>query len=157
MNSKNNPATKNADLRLVITRVFAAPCALVFRAWTDPKQMVQWWSPQEIECRSVSADLKIGGAYRIHMVSEKGDHIAVGKYLEIIPNKLVKFSWQWENYAIPDSVVTVEFEDLGKTTRLTLTHEGVPDQEDLADHKRGWTSAIEKFAQLIEANKIQVD
>lgn len=155
MSSKNNPNAKSSELRLVITRVFNAPCAMVFSAWTDPKQMVQWWSPQEIECRSVSAELKIGGAYRIHMVSEKGDHIAVGKYLEIIPNKLVKFSWQWESYAMPDSIVTVEFADLGKATRLTLTHEGVPDQEDVADHTRGWTSAIEKFAELIEAGKIK--
>ena len=155
MNPKNDPGPKASALRLVITRVFDAPCAMVFKAWTDSKQMVQWWSPQEIECRSVTADLKIGGAYRIHMVSEKGDHIAVGHYLEIVPNKRVKFSWQWESYAMPDSVVTVEFEDLGTTTRLTLTHEGVPDQEDLADHNRGWSSALEKFAQLMEAGKIK--
>ena len=52
---------------------------MVFRAWTDPKQMVQWWSPADIECRNVEADLKVGGAHRIHMVSEKGDHVAIGE------------------------------------------------------------------------------
>ena len=152
---QNNP-TSPPGLRLVLTRVINAPCAMIFRAWTDPKQMVQWWSPADIECRSVTADLKVGGAYRIHMVSEKGDHIAIGNYQEIVPNKRVKFTWQWESYAMPDSVVTVEFEDLGKTTRLTLTHEGLPDQEDAADHNRGWTSAIEKFAEMIEQNAIKV-
>ena len=152
---QNNPTPEPSGLRLVITRVISAPCAMVFKAWTDPKQMVQWWSPKEIECRSVTADLKVGGAYRIHMVSEKGDHIAIGKYREIIPNQRVKFTWQWESYAMPDSVVTVDFEDLGKTTRLTLTHAGLPDAEDVADHNRGWTSALEKFAELIEQNKIK--
>ncbi len=154
MKAKSSLTGKAPDLRLVITRVINAPCAMVFRAWTDPKQMVQWWSPADIECRNVEADLKVGGAYRIHMVSEKGDHVAIGKYRQIIPNQRVQFTWQWESYAMPDSVVTVEFEDLGKTTRLTLTHEGLPDAEDVADHNRGWTSALEKFARLIEQNKI---
>lgn len=154
---QDNPTAEPPGLRLVITRVIKAPCAMVFKAWTDPKQMVQWWSPADIECRSVTADLKIGGAYRIHMVSEKGDHIAIGKYREIVPNKRLQFTWQWEHYAMPDSVVTVEFEDLGGTTRLTLTHEGIPDQEDAADHNRGWTSAIEKFARLIEQGEIRSD
>jgi uncharacterized protein YndB with AHSA1/START domain len=154
MSPKNNSADAS-ELRVVITRVLKAPCALVFKAWTDPQQMVQWWSPADIECRSVTADLKVGGAYRIHMVSEKGDHIAIGTYKKIVPNKFLQFTWQWEHYAMPDSVVTVEFEDLGTTTRLTLTHAGVPDHEDAADHQRGWTSAIEKFAGLIEQNKIK--
>jgi uncharacterized protein YndB with AHSA1/START domain len=150
----NNPPSPS-ELRVVITRVLKAPCAMVWHAWTDPKQMVQWFSPQEIECRSVNADVKIGGAYRIHMFSDEGDHIAIGKYQEIVPNKRLRFSWEWENYAMPDSVVTVEFEDLGTTTRLTLTHEAVPDAEDAADHKRGWTSCLDKFVRMMEHNEIK--
>ena len=56
---------------------------------------------------------------------------------------------------MPDSVVTVDFEDLGKTTRLTLVHEGLPDQEDADDHTKGWTSMIEKFVRLMEPGKIK--
>ena len=51
--------------------------------------------------------------------------------------------------------MTVDFEDLGKTTRLTLVHEGLPDQEDASDHNKGWTSMIEKFARLMEQGKIK--
>ena len=54
-----------------------------------------------------------------------------------------------------DSTVTVDFEDLGKTTRLTLTHAGLPDEEDVTEHNRGWSSLIEKFADMIEGNKIK--
>jgi uncharacterized protein YndB with AHSA1/START domain len=152
---QNNSAA--AGDKLVISWIFNAPCALVYRAWTDPKQMVQWWSPKEIECRSVQADLKIGGAYRIHMISDEGDHIAIGQYQQIIPNRLLQFTWQWEHYAMPESTVTVEFEDLGKTTRLTLTHDGLPDAEDVPDHESGWTSALEKFGEMIEQGKIKAD
>jgi uncharacterized protein YndB with AHSA1/START domain len=58
---------------------------------------------------------------------------------------------------MPDSVVTVDFEDLGKTTRLTLRHEGLPDQEDADQHAHGWTSMVEKIAQLIEQNNIKLE
>jgi uncharacterized protein YndB with AHSA1/START domain len=171
MNLENSSEIKNMAAKIkatkdftgrefVITRVINAPCKMVFRAWTDPKQMVQWWSPADIECRSVTADLKIGGAYRIHMVSEDGDHIATGKYKEIVPDKRLQFTWRWEKNdrhqpMEPDTMVTVEFKNLGKTTRLTLIHEGFPEKEFADDHNQGWTSAIEKFARLIEQNKIK--
>jgi uncharacterized protein YndB with AHSA1/START domain len=155
MTTKNNATIEPPGSKLTIQRIINAPCRLVFNAWTDPRQMVQWWSPEDVECRSVTADLKVGGAYRIHMLSPDGDHIAIGKYEEIVPGKRLRFTWEWEHYAMADSVVTVEFEDLGKTTRLTLTHEGLPDREDTPDHKRGWTSALNKFARLMAENKIK--
>ena len=154
---KNNPTAGSSDLRLVVTRIINAPCGMVFNAWTEPKQMAQWFSPEDVECRSVAADLKIGGAYRIHMVSKNGDHVAVGKYKEIVPNQRLQFTWEREdNDGLPTTTVTVEFEDLGKTTRLTLTHEGFATKEDTDDHNEGWTSAIEKFGRLMEQNVIKL-
>jgi uncharacterized protein YndB with AHSA1/START domain len=156
MTTPNKAHTVASDGRdFVITRLLSAPCALVYQAWTDPRQMVQWWSPQGVECRSVTADVRPGGTYRIHMVSEQGDHVAIGAYRQIIPNRRLQFTWQWEHYPMPDSLVTVEFEDLGKTTRLTLTHSGLPVAEDVPDHPWGWTSALEKFAVMIEFNQIK--
>jgi uncharacterized protein YndB with AHSA1/START domain len=155
MKPTDNPASPATGLKLKVTRVIQAPCAMVFRAWTDPEQLARWFSPADIECRGFTGEIKVGGAYRIHMVSLKGDHIAIGKYRQIIPNQRLQFSWQWENYAMPDSVVTVDFEDLGGSTRLTLVHEGLPDVEDVAEHTHGWNSLVEKFAGLIEQNKIR--
>lgn len=155
MKPKDNPAPSATNLKLTVTRVIQAPCAMVFRAWADPDQLSRWFSPAEIECRGFTGEIKVGGAYRIHMVSPKGDHIAIGKYLQIIPNRRLQFSWQWENYAMPNSVVTVDFEDLGGSTRLMLVHEGLPDAEDVAEHTHGWNSLVEKFAGLIEQNKIK--
>ncbi len=143
-----NPSPE-AHARLVIQRVFQAPCALVYRAWTDPKQMIQWWTCAESQCRSIEADLKIGGQYRIHMATPDGDHIAIGIYQEIVPNKRLRFSWEWEHYPMPHSTVTVEFEDLGTTTRLTLTHEGLPTRPETPDHEYGWNTALDRFGRMI--------
>jgi uncharacterized protein YndB with AHSA1/START domain len=155
MNTKNNPTIIAKGFKLTVIRVINAPCAMVFRAWTEPEQLAQWFGPAEVELRDLKVEIKMGGAFRVHFVSKNGDHIATGNYREIVPNQRLKFSWSWEHYAMPDSMVTVDFEDLGQTTRLTLLHEGLLDQEDADDHTKGWTSMIEKFAQLMEQRKIK--
>jgi uncharacterized protein YndB with AHSA1/START domain len=154
MNSKNDSTMVAKGFKLTVTRIINAPCAMVFRAWTEPEQLAQWFGPAEVELRDLKVEIKMGGAFRVHFVSKTGDHIATGNYREIIPNQRLKFSWSWEHYAMPDSVVTVDFEDLGQTTRLTLVHEGLPDQEDADDHTKGWTSMIEKFTRLMGQGKI---
>ncbi len=150
-----SPAAGTAGYKITITRVINAPCEKVWRAWMEPNQMMQWFGSREVELRNLTADVKNGGAFRVHFVSQKGDHIAIGNYKEITPNKRLRFTWQWENYAMPNSVVTVDFENLGATTRLTLAHEGLPDQEDATGHSHGWNSMMEKFAESIEQNKIK--
>lgn len=151
----DNSVPSPKGFKLTVTRVIQAPVEMVFRAWTEPEQLRQWFGPAEATCLSLTADIKNGGAFRIHMVSKTGDHIAIGEYLEIIPNQRLRFSWSWESYAMPDSVVTVVFEDLGPATRLTLIHEGLPDQEDAEQHTHGWTSLVEKFMRLMEERKIK--
>ncbi len=151
----NNPAMESKAFKLTITRVLNAPCEKVFRAWTEPGQLAQWFSPQEVQLHDFKADVKIGGAFRIHYTGTRGEFIASGLYQEIVLNRRLKFSWTWAHYAMPDSVVTVDFEDLGQTTRLTLLHEGLPDQEDADQHSHGWTSMVEKFAPLIEQHQIK--
>jgi hypothetical protein len=53
-----------------------------------------------------------------------------------------------------DALAKVDFEGLGNTTRLTLTHEVFDKKEDASDHNEGGSSANKKFARLSEQNKI---
>ncbi|MEI9959833.1 MAG: SRPBCC family protein [Limisphaerales bacterium] len=120
-----------------------------------PEAYLKLVQPEGVECRSFALDVRVGGAYRLHMVSKTGNHVATGEYKEIVPNKRLRFTWDREDTPALSTLVTVEFEDLGKTTRLTLTHEGFSEQEDAADHNEGWTSLLEKFARLMGENKIK--
>jgi len=155
MTPQNNPLVPATELKLTVTRIFQAPCALVYQAWTNPAQLSQWLNPKDAACRSVSTDLKVGGHYRITMDCGKGEHIASGEYLDIIPNQRLQFTWHWDHYPMPDSVITLTFEDLGTATRLTLVHAGLPDQEDVTEHSQGWNRLIEKQANLIEQNQFK--
>ena len=57
---------------LVITRVFDAPRALVFKCWTDPQHASMWWGPQGFTLEACQMDVRVGGAWRMGMRSPEG-------------------------------------------------------------------------------------
>lgn len=59
-----------AEREITITRMFDAPRAVVFRAWTDAGQLAQWWGPKGFTNPVCEIDVRVGGAIRIHMRSE---------------------------------------------------------------------------------------
>ena len=60
------------EREVTITRIFHAPRAVVFRAWTDPVQLAQWWAPKGFTNPVCEIDVRIGGALRIRMASPRG-------------------------------------------------------------------------------------
>jgi uncharacterized protein YndB with AHSA1/START domain len=60
------------EASIVITRIFDAPRELVWKAWTDPKHMAQWWGPQGFTNPVCELDVRVGGAWRIVMRSSDG-------------------------------------------------------------------------------------
>lgn len=83
------PATPEPEL--VITRIFDAPRELVFKAWTDPRHITNWWGPHGFTTPYCTVDLRPGGAFRYCMHAPDGTDIWVkGIYHEILaPEKIV--------------------------------------------------------------------
>lgn len=78
-----------ADRQLILKRWFAAPRALVFRAWTDPAMMAEWWGPRGFST-TVEADARPGGNYAITMQGPDGTRYPMhGQFLEIVPDERV--------------------------------------------------------------------
>jgi len=88
---KNNSTAQPAERELFITRTFDAPRRLVFQAWTDPKQLAQWWGPHGFTNPICELDVRPGGAIRIHMRGPDGAvYPMTGVYREIVaPERLV--------------------------------------------------------------------
>src|SRR5262249_57658906 len=61
-----------AEREITITRVFDAPRATVFRAWTDANQLAQWWGPKGFTNPVCEIEARVGEAIRIHMRSPDG-------------------------------------------------------------------------------------
>src|SRR2546425_12602849 len=76
---------------VVFTRTFNVPRELMFKVWTDPKHLAQWWGPHGFTNPVCETDLRPGGLIRIHMRGPDGVvHPMAGVYQEIVePERLV--------------------------------------------------------------------
>lgn len=134
----------DSNIELIITKAIKAPVDAVFKAWTMPELMQQWFAPGDMTVKETRADLKVGGEYLVHMYDhdEMGDHIVSGTYEEIIPNEKLVFNWMWQG-GVDRTQVAIEFQAKGDDeTLITLTHRGFS-QQDFADkHNEGWNGCL---------------
>src|SRR6266568_1315682 len=91
LSAGSSGTTESAERVLVIERIFDAPPNLVFKAWTDPKQVAQWWGPKGFTNPVCEMDARPGGAFVIHMRAPDGTvYPTKGVFREIIePERLV--------------------------------------------------------------------
>ena len=139
-------ASVNPDTFLNITRTFAAPRDQVYAAWTEPEHLKQWWGPEGVTAPVVEIDLRTGGRYRTCMRTPEGDRWVGGEYTEVTPPERLVFTWAWEGDYTADSsetLVTVEFRDLGDVTEVALTHERFGSAESRDHHHDGWSSSLD--------------
>ena len=90
--------THNGGLRLDMQRVLGAPRSVVFRALSEPQELVKWWGPDGFIIPSVESDLRPGGSYRIAMQPPEGDlFYLTGKFLEVDPPQRLSYTFRWED------------------------------------------------------------
>jgi uncharacterized protein YndB with AHSA1/START domain len=90
MGNKNDSTDTQGDRELVITRVFDAPRELVWKAWTDPKHIAQWWGPKGFTTRVEQMDFRPGGIWRYVMCSPDGTEYPVnGVFREVVPSERI--------------------------------------------------------------------
>ena len=123
MSTNTDPATI-AERELVLTRLFDAPPEKVFRAWTEPALIKQWFAPLPWTTPRAEIDLRPGGASLIVMRSPEGDDYPnQGVYLEVVKNERLVFTdaytRAWEPSQQPFMTVVLTFEDTGGKTRYT--------------------------------------
>ena len=136
---------------LVITRVFNAPPALVFAAWTEPEHLAQWSGPEGFSSLQYEMDLRPGGRYRACLRSPEGDDNWVGGvYQEIQPPARLVMTHAWESVGGrpgPETLITVTFaeEGLGRT-RMHFRQTGFASKVSRDGHEGGWSSSFDKLA-----------
>ncbi len=146
------------DRKLIITRMFAVPVERVFQAWTDPAIMAKWWSCNE-RWRTPIIDVENvpGGKHCITMRHSDGDAVQMdGKYVEIIANEKIVFTWTMSFGENPpeDTVITVDFKKVTGGTYLTLTHDKVADPEVLKGASGGWAGFMGMLEGYLERDEV---
>ena len=152
-------AAPHGKATVTLIRVFDAPRALVWKAWTDPKMMAQWFGPRGFTNPICELDVRIGGSLRIVMRGPDGtDYPMKGMFREVsVPERLVftNIAIDKEGNHLLEGETTVTFtEKDGKTTLILETHAVglVPiAPQMLAGMEAGWTQSIDKLQELAEA------
>lgn len=140
---------------LEIERVFDAPRERVFRAWTDPKDLVQWSGPRDWPAVSCEGEVRPGSRWQnVIRCLETGEERRMGGvYREVVaPERLVyTFAWNTPGEENPETLVTVRFEDLGNRTRMRFRQEPFADPANREGHRNGWSSSFDRLVDLLVA------
>ena len=107
---------------IVVSRLINAPVTLVFKAWTDPHHLANWWGPVGFRNEIIEMDVRPGGVFRLVMVGPDGRRYANRiQYLEVVPNKLITYTqYGDETVSNIQFEVTINFEKKGNKTLLRL-------------------------------------
>ena len=111
---------KAGDREIHIERVFDAPRELVFKAFTDPELITEWWGPRDTDTTVDKMDCRTGGDWRfVHSNSDGSETAFRGTFREVTPPERIAWTFEWDGRPGYVSVDITEFEDLGDQTRVT--------------------------------------
>ena len=150
---------QTAGHELVLTRIIPSSPAKLFRAWTDPELMKQWFAPLPYTVPAVETDLRVGGSNLIVMRSPDGQEFPNrGVYLEIVPNQKLVFTDAYVSAWVPSEkpfmTAIITFDDLGDgTTRYTarVLHWSAEDRDahETMGFHAGWGQCADQLAALV--------
>lgn len=146
--------TEATEQYVRIERVFDAPRELVWKAWTEPEQLAEWWGPNHFSTPldSISLDLRPGGHFHMSMIEDVSgtDYAIRFQIVEIVEPELLVFhsAAQPELGLTTDTTSRIEFSDEDGKTRMTVV-DG-PYAGDMASMtNQGWNEMIDKLDRLL--------
>jgi len=151
-------AAPASDRELVLTRLIDAPRAKVFRTWTEPELLKQWFAPLPWTTPAAELDVRPGGANLIVMRDPSGkDFPNRGVYLEVVKNERLvvtdAYTKAWEPSEKPFMTAILTFENEGGKTRYTARarHWSVADREthEKMGFHEGWGQCTDQLAALV--------
>lgn len=150
---------------MFITRVFNAPVERVWRAWTDPEMVMQWWGPEHFTAPLARIDFRVGGKYLFAMRDPEGnDYYSTGEYVEIVPLRRIVYTDSFAdadgNVVSPQQFglsadfpasqeITLTFEDLGGQTLLRVSSAAMPRDEFFEMARSGMSTSLDKLARVL--------
>lgn len=154
--SKTTTTTEGRDL--ILTRMIDASPEKVFRAWTEPELLKQWFAPLPWTISNVESEVRAGGSSLVVMRSPEGAEFPNrGVYLEIVKNQRLVFTdayrEAWEPTEKPFMTVILTFEEVDGRTKYTARARHWTEADREAHEKMGfhvgWAICAEQLAALV--------
>ncbi len=147
---------------VAIERTFDAPVDLIWQLWTQPEHFKQWYGPEGFSVPVAQMDVQVGGKRLVCMEVPTEDGTmtiwTTGEFTEISPTTRLVYTESMadehgnvvQQAGYPhNTVVTVQLEDLGGRTKMTMTHAGLPGNADGANG--GWNQSFDKLVAYLPA------
>jgi uncharacterized protein YndB with AHSA1/START domain len=156
--------TLPTDEQILITREFAAPKHLVYKAWTTPELVKRWWNAKRGEVTIAEIDLRVGGKWRWVMIADGGFEVGFhGEYLELVPNELIVSTEIYEG--LPEGVSdeeggtvnTATFAEADGRTTLTLLIQATNKTSRDAIIDSGMEAGLQDALDLLEQVALSLD
>ena len=138
---------------VTLHRVLKATPEKVFRAFTEASAMAAWLPPYGFTCTVHEMNATVGGSFRMsfHNFSTGNGHSFGGKYLEVKPAELLRYTDQFDDPNLPgEMITTVWLTKLSVGTDLKIVQEGIPEIIPAEMCYLGWQESLEKLAKLVE-------
>ena len=137
--------------QIEITRVYDAPRELVWRAWTEPEELVQWWGPSgwSTPLDSVTMDVRAGGEFRLTSVSDEGVEMPVaGVYREVVEQERLVLDEPAEQAWHEGSESVVTFTDLGGGRTEVVIRAMIQTTDEMRqDAERGMRATFDRLGE----------
>lgn len=161
MFAADESAGLHGEKSIRISRIFNAPCARVWEAWTDPAQIVQWWGPHGFTTVIEGMDLRVGGQWLLTMRGPDGaEYPNRSTFTEVVHHERIAFTQggckKGDDVPGANFHAIWTFEDLGdNSTRLTVlmefdTPEARQTVVDTYGAVEGGRQTLARLATLIE-------
>lgn len=134
-------------------RVLRAKPDRVYRAFLDPDAMVKWLPPHGFTAKIHHLDAKVGGTYKMSFTnfSTGKSHSFGGKYLELKPNELLRYTDRFDDTNLPGEMITmVQLKEVFCGTEVNITQEGIPAMIPAEACYLGWQESLTLLTQLVE-------
>jgi uncharacterized protein YndB with AHSA1/START domain len=151
ISSRSAVVTLPEDKQILITREFDAPKELVFRAYTEPALVRQWWHANRGEMKVCDIDLRVGGGWRYVMEAPGFGEVAFhGEFKEIVPNERLVSTEVFEAMPDAEALDTLTLtEENGRTTMTILTELQTKEHRD-AYIESGMEDGLQDALDLLE-------
>ncbi len=134
-------------------RVIRAKPEKLFRAFTEADGLAKWLPPYGFTCTVHHLEAVVAGTFKMSFrnFSTGNSHAFGGEYLELIPNKLIRYTDKFDDPNMPGVMqVTVKLEPVSCGTDLSVVQENIPEAIPVEMCYLGWQESLAQFATLVE-------
>ena len=134
-------------------RVIKASPEKIYRAFLTPEAMTKWLPPNGFTASFHHLEAKVGGTFKASFTNftTQQSHSFGGEYLELIPNKLIRYTDKFEDTNLPGTMsVSVTMKDVSCGTDLTIVQAGIPEVIPVEMCYLGWQESLDALRLLVE-------